>query len=257
MRILRGTVIILFISILVVSCGKQVPKGGYKQDKPITFKVDSLVERNSKFIFSFQYPVISGMVNEDAQDKINEAFMQNAKDFLDIWEKQMSNVKTKEAGQHKYVYMTKFRAETPFNHIFSAIFEIMHSTGGPHPNMSLFSMNYNLNTGERLYLKDLFAPKEEFIYTVSDFCIEALTHTYNFKTLGVGGGDIVWITNGASAKESNYRVFMIKKDGLEVVFSPNQVAPASEGTPEILVPYNTLKEKLNKKLFSELKNTSI
>ena len=257
MKLFRNIVIILFLAILIISCGKKAPAGGYKQDKPISFKVDSLVERTDKFIFSFSYPIISGMVNEEAQEEINEAFKQNAKDFLDIWEKQMKNVKSKEAGQHKFVYVTKFNAESPFKNIFSAVFEIMHTTGGSHPNASLFSMNFDLNTGKRLYLKDLFIPKQEYLYTISDYCIDYLSNKYSFKTLGVGGSDPVWVTNGASAKESNYRTFSIKKEGISITFGPNQVAPASEGNPEVIVPFDQLKDKLDKKIFPDLKTTAI
>ena len=113
----------------------------------------------------------------------------------------------------------------------SILFHFYEDSGGAHPNSHTASFNYDLNRGEALKLADLFAPKTNYLKTISDYCIKELK-----KLKTVDSAD-----EGASAKLENFDSWNIAPSGLRITFDRYQVAAYAAGDHEVVVPYSAFK----------------
>jgi hypothetical protein len=113
----------------------------------------------------------------------------------------------------------------------SILFYFYEDSGGAHPNTHTASFNYDLNRGEALKLADLFAPKANYLKTISDYCIKELK-----KLKTVESAD-----EGASAKLDNFDSWNIAPSGLRITFDRYTVAAYAAGDHEVVVPYSALK----------------
>ncbi len=113
----------------------------------------------------------------------------------------------------------------------SILFYFYEDSGGAHPNTTTASFNYDLNRGEALKLADLFAPKANYLKTISDYSIKELK-----KLKTVDSAD-----EGASAKLENFNSWNIAPSGLRITFDRYQVGAYAVGDHEVVVPYSVLK----------------
>ena len=60
------------------------------------------------------------------------------------------------------------------------------------------------------------------------------------KTIGLDD----WIVSGTQPKADNYDVFLLRKEGLTLVFNPYRVAPYVFGERRVTVPWTELYEYL-------------
>jgi hypothetical protein len=113
----------------------------------------------------------------------------------------------------------------------SILFYFYENSGGAHPNTHTASFNYDLTRGEALKLADLFAPRANYLKTISDYCIKELK-----KLKTVESAD-----EGASAKLENFDSWNIAPAGLRITFDRYTVAAYAAGDHEVVVPYSALK----------------
>jgi hypothetical protein len=110
--------------------------------------------------------------------------------------------------------------------------ESAYSRGAAHPNSSTQVLNFDVKSGKKLGLADLFNLKSNYLSVISVHCIKALKDK---------GKDDDMVQSGASPRSDNYRAWSITKKGLWITFDPYQVASYAEGPQYVLVPYSTLK----------------
>lgn len=114
-------------------------------------------------------------------------------------------------------------------------------SGGAHPNSYTKTLTYEVKSGKRLSLSDLFKPSSNYLKTISDYCISALKKQMRDTENGIEP-DEQMIQEGASAKSENYETWNIAKKGLVITFDPYQVGPYAAGPQVVVVPYKILKE---------------
>jgi hypothetical protein len=113
----------------------------------------------------------------------------------------------------------------------SILFTFYEDTGGAHPNTNTASFNYDFNRNEALKLADLFAPKANYLKTISDYCTRELK---KLKTAD-------FVEEGASAKLENFDSWNLTAAGIRFTFDPYQVGPYAAGEHEVVMPYQALK----------------
>jgi len=105
--------------------------------------------------------------------------------------------------------------------------------GYPHPNNTIYSLNYNLKTGKEITLQSLFKKDTEYLETLSRECVKDLMRqsegTFNEEGLS---RDLL------APRAENFRTFNISPDGLQIALAD---APYSLGTPVATIPYEQLK----------------
>lgn len=107
--------------------------------------------------------------------------------------------------------------------------------GAAHPQHNTLVFNYDLKSGKRLELSDLFKANSKYLQTISDYAVKAL------KKELAPDADLDWIQSGAGPKEENYKNWNITPKGLKVTFDPYQVASYAQGEHVVVIPYSVLK----------------
>ena len=115
-----------------------------------------------------------------------------------------------------------------------------YSRGAAHPNSFTTVLNYDVKSGKKLSLSDLFNPKSNYLNVISSYCIKDLKQQAQ-KTKDSMLSDES-IGSGASARADNYKAWAITRKGLWITFDPYQVAPYAAGPQYVLVPYSALKD---------------
>lgn len=124
----------------------------------------------------------------------------------------------------------------------SVLFQKAFYTGKAHSNISYEAMNYNLNTGEKLELNDLFLPGVDFLQYLSQISRRDLNQ------LPLAAPFI--IEDRTQPSEMNYKNFSFTDKGLVLTFEPYQVGTYSSGLPTVTIPYSELKAVMAPELIS-------
>lgn len=108
------------------------------------------------------------------------------------------------------------------------------NVSGADPTTNVETISYDLGTGSRLGLSDVFADTGAALTIISDRSKTAL-QTYL-------GRDYVQATveAGTSPSTSNFANWSLTAAGLKITFAENQVAPYADGMPEVVVPWSSL-----------------
>jgi hypothetical protein len=117
-------------------------------------------------------------------------------------------------------------------------------TGGVHSTDTVRSFTYNIETGDSVAIDDLVS--QDQLASISEIAKSALS-----VQLGVQR-DSSFIDSGTVALYGNFDTFFFTPEGIVFVFQMYQVAPYSQGVPEILLPYDLLEEKAGLVLFEEV-----
>ena len=137
-------------------------------------------------------------------------------------------------------YESNYVTELAANDLVSIYFGIStYYEGAAHPNHNSLVFNYDLQTGRKLDLADLFKSNSDYLAVISDYAIKAL-----IKEMAPDP-DSDWIKEGAGAKEENYKSWNITRQGLKVTFDAYQVASYAEGPHEVVIPYAVLKDVID------------
>jgi hypothetical protein len=125
------------------------------------------------------------------------------------------------------------------NLISVAFTEGTYSRGAAHGNSLTQVINYDVKSGKKLALADLFKDKSKYLSVVSSYCQNELGDRAKKRDSMVLSE---LIEPGAGPRADNYRAWNITRKGLWITFDPYQVATYAAGPQYILVPYSTLKD---------------
>lgn len=115
-----------------------------------------------------------------------------------------------------------------------------YSRGAAHGNSLTTVLNYDVKSGKKLALADLFNAKANYLSVISAYCIKALKGQSKKDKDSMLDDDMMKL--GASPRADNYRAWSITKKGLWITFDPYQVAAYAAGPQHVLVPYAVLKD---------------
>ncbi len=104
-------------------------------------------------------------------------------------------------------------------------------SGGAHGSHLVVTRNYDLKAGREIKLADLFRPGTPWLKRLSTLSREYL------------GGRLSW-ADGIAPKEKNFEAFLIKPEGLGLIFQTYQIAPYAAGIAEITIPWRELRSVL-------------
>lgn len=123
--------------------------------------------------------------------------------------------------------------------IISFIISCYKYTGGANGETVLTAINYDVLNKKEILLKDVFKDYPEN-------WLEKLASETNAllkKQLRAGelNSDEQFINDGTEPNEENFSVFKLEDENIRIFFSPYQVGPRPAGTPNVVVPLNSLK----------------
>ncbi len=139
-----------------------------------------------------------------------------------------------------------FGTQSAAANILSVIFEsYVYPSRAAHPSSRMDVLNYDLSSGKRLGLADLFARPDEALRIMSDtgreVLAEALQKKYPANWEG-GIPDDSWFMEGFKPEEENFAAMVLEPGGVRVVFQQYQVLPYVFGMPSAFYSLEALKE---------------
>jgi hypothetical protein len=198
-------------------------------------------ESTTSYDINVAYPQISGMANTNIETKINsdlESFAKKAVEDFKFSETDTSVEVNIGAGKSTYeMNFEKVNVAVSVPIISFSFGQEFYSSGAAHPGHVFTALNYNLETGNKVTLKNIFTGN--YLKVISDESIKRL----NQKMGSSANQDQV--KSGAGQKEENFVVFFPTPSGLKIIFNEYQVAGYAAGSQEITIPYSVLKPVIN------------
>lgn len=123
------------------------------------------------------------------------------------------------------------------NIILSTQFEIEgFQAGRAHPYHLHQVLNYDLNNGKVLELKNFFQGRSNYLTVISNYARTELNEKIEDKLM---------ITEGTKPLPKNYRLWNLKSDGIVFIFDEYQVAPYTYGAQKVKIPYEVFKKMIS------------
>jgi len=108
--------------------------------------------------------------------------------------------------------------------------------GAAHPTNTVVTASFDLSTGRRLALADLFRAGADYLDAVSSAALAQLAT--------VPGYDAGLARTGAAPSDANFARFSLTEHALEITFAQGQVGPYAIGMPRVTIPYSQLRPLL-------------
>lgn len=124
--------------------------------------------------------------------------------------------------------------------ISSVVLDIADYTGGAHGGLAVTSLNFD-KSGETLMLGDLFKEGTNYLSKLSSLSKSKLEASV--------GKEGTWITDGTKPITDNFKTFYLRDGNLYIIFQPYQVAPWVNGTPEIKISPDEIKDIIKENIF--------
>jgi hypothetical protein len=109
--------------------------------------------------------------------------------------------------------------------------------GAAHPNSATHAFNCDLTAGRVLRLQDLFGPGSAYLDVLSTAAQTQLRSK-------LGQTDDQALFQGTAPIVDNFKVFLLDRNALIIVFARYQVAAGTAGQPEVSVPLADLRRYL-------------
>jgi len=109
-----------------------------------------------------------------------------------------------------------------------------YGRGNDFPEQRFFAVNYDLKSGKRLTLTDIFKPGSKYLQFIADYCTVEISR----RPPPIMGGSIAPTT-------SNFGSWYITANGITFYFEPCKVMSCSEGEQTVQIPFDEVRELLN------------
>ncbi|MGA7577787.1 MAG: RsiV family protein [Desulfobaccales bacterium] len=109
-----------------------------------------------------------------------------------------------------------------------------YTVGLAHPWNNIVTKTYDLAKGKELSLADIFKKNSAYLQELSEQSIRSLI-------MQMPNGDKRLIREGAAPKAGNFDRFALTEKELIIFFNTYQVGTRPEGSPEVRLPYASLK----------------
>jgi hypothetical protein len=221
--------IIAVLTVFFFLTGVCLPSEKYQAKEKV------LKNKEKKCEIELKYPQVSYPDNPAAEKTFNKMIG----DFVNKSNSNFIKEYRKDGGDFTWSLSWNYGIKYPGNHLISLLFNEDSYQGGAHPNHDFHSFIYDMKNNKRLYLKDFFKPGVPYLQKISQYCFNTL------KKLEYS--DEEWVKTGTAPKDANYKIFIVDKKGLVIIFPPYQVAAYVAGEQEVVIPYTYLKDIINEK----------
>ncbi len=200
--------------------------------KSVTVTAKNIQQSTDLISIDLKIPVVSGMINQKIQGKINGQFEKDALDFRKEIEK--LSVQGKQDADNSGFPFRKFDSTTAFevaynkNSLLSIPVEYYQFTGGAHGSTEKKPYYYDLKTGRVIALGDIF--KEGYNYKEAN--------NQEVKRQIKEKNDLYFTQPGMefqTIKEN--QPFYFVDGGLTIYFAQYEIAPYAAGIPEFKLPF--------------------
>lgn len=189
------------------------------------------IEETDTYTLKIDYPIFH---IKEVDNKVKEYVDKRKKEFIDVVDKIDYELTA------KYDFLLNVTS-SEYNDIINIHMNTLSYTGGAHYMRDDESIHYNKKTKQFMNLSDFFIDTEAF-NKIDDLAYHYImklnlkSEKYNFSE--------IWVRRGIIPNALNYSHFTFKKEGLEILFPPYQIASWADGEIKITIPYSDLNELL-------------
>jgi hypothetical protein len=177
-----------------------------------------------------RWPQLNGPLNKGAR-QFNREVSTSIQKQVDAYAKADHN--QVEADMLTDTLWLNYEVRYADSHLISVDFpQSVYFSGAAHPLSGHRTLNYDLDSGRAITLAELFTPGSGYLKVIADNATRALEGSQ----LGA------FFPEGATPDLNNYGSWLIEPSGLVIVFDPYQVAPYSEGSPTVFIPFTALRQ---------------
>ncbi|MEA2901557.1 MAG: hypothetical protein QOH36_1444 [Actinomycetota bacterium] len=195
-----------------------------------------------RYTFQLTFPKLQGLADASVQDSINadvraavgvvvDEFVTGVKDF-GAPPPPVADQKSALEGDYEVARLDDGLASV-------GVRVSRFYAGAAHPGAVLLTFNYDLVTGRRLALAELFAPGAPYLERLSELSRQLL--------LAQPGFDQVqdFVLPGTEPKAENFAGWTLTDQDLVITFSEYQVGPYAMGMPHVSIPFASLRTLLD------------
>lgn len=176
-----------------------------------------------------RYPQLEG---SGVDTEVNEELRGDAEAALDVWRRDAEGWGATEDLPSEYV--TDFEVALLGDGVVSVIGSgSAYLSGAAHPVELVSSATFDLGSGERILVEDLFEPTSPWQDLLVSATRDALAAEY---------GDAVDVAVLDLGPTTDLSVFALTPTGLRLVFAEGAIGPHALGTPSVTIPYDALAE---------------
>lgn len=198
----------------------------------------------NKYQGVLNYPQVINLKNKSAQDKINamlkkhiqtsyNGYLNNKaeeqKQRQDYFNKNGHEVPKEEEFMYTYDYQVSYEVKFNENNLISIVMNDYMYTGGAHGTTIVTSYNFNILTGQQLFVGDI-AKNQTNLNKIKQYAINELSK----RNYGLN-------EELKNIEINNSRPFYFIQNGIILMFQEYEVAPYAAGRPEVKIPIEVYK----------------
>ncbi|MCQ6280904.1 PdaC/SigV domain-containing protein [Bacillus sp. EB600] len=198
----------------------------------------------NKYQGILDYPQVTNLKNKSAQDIINATLKQyiqtayneylnsKAEEKLrrqDYFNQNGHEVPKEEEDRYTYLYHVSYVVKFNENNLLSIVMIVDMYAGGAHGWSIVTSYNFNILTGQQLFVGDI-AKNQTNLNKIKDYAINELSkRDYGFDE------------KQQNIELNNNRPFYFTQNGIILIFQEYEVAAYPAGRPEVKIPIEVYK----------------
>jgi len=202
------------------------------------FKEKKITESRKNYSIEISYPLMADSKYPAGLEKFNSLihnyFQSQVKEFRDDYMEGESAGVTDVPWSIYYSYEIEYKSAS----LVSILFMGSNYCGGAHPSPVFYCVNFDLEKGRIVAVKDIFRKGSGYYEKLSALCIREL------KKRNISSSSEL-INEGASSRAENFECFYLKSDALVILFPPYQVAPYAAGPQEVIIPFRSIRDLID------------
>ena len=207
--------------------------------------------RDSTFFYNMQYPTFFNFntgyffVNPSILNNINTLIKKDVDDFRNGLAKEEQDYNSTVADnkpEEKIIYSAFSNYAVTFNknHLLSVVVNVLGFSGNTLPKYdALYNYNYDLLTGNKINLKDIFNSGVDYIKVITDYV--------NYK---INQNKDLYFENVEFIITDN-QAFYLEDDGLVVYFDAGELAKEEFGTSKFKLTFSKFAPYINPRFYCE------
>ncbi|HSQ88512.1 DUF3298 and DUF4163 domain-containing protein [Romboutsia sp.] len=218
-------------------------------------KFNEDMDRENYFSYSLEYPTFYNFentyfhVDSNVLNNINSTIKTDVytfKDGLLEEEKDFNDLASKNnLSKKNYKVFSDYAVTFNKNHILSTTLNLMGFDGDHDPLYNqINNYNFDLLTGNKVYLKDIFNQGVDYIKVITDYVNYKINQNKN------------WYYENFSIDISDDQAFYLTDDGIVIYFELGEIAPKNFGVPKFKILFDKFAPYINPRFYCIAQNVN-
>jgi hypothetical protein len=227
----------------------------------VTIRVEKKKESTDQYDIEYFVPKVSGSISPLVAAKINTFLLDEISQMVGYFKEDHRGVSVDQKDALSVSLAKQFVTKQRYLNV--ELVEYSYLAGSAHPLTYTHTYVFDIQTGEKVGLQDIFDSNQVYLQNISDLVREKLTAQISLQSLGRGDEvtsttteeslkdmldgidtekilEATFFEEGILPREENYKEFNVTEEGIEFVFGQYQVAPYVFGEQRVTLLYSEI-----------------